>query len=89
MRVLTLLCFVVLSGCATARPEPEIRIVEKVVPVSVSCVPQGLPKPDYTVAVADIIAAPDAASRYALTAAALAERIARLDVVEPVLAGCQ
>lgn len=79
-----------LAGCGTTTPEPQIRTVEIKVPVARTCVPENLPPPPvYRVTPADILAAPEGPARVVLAGVALAERIARLNEVEPVVAKCR
>ena len=81
---------VILTGCNTTRPEPEVRTVEVLVPQPVTCVPNNLPrKYEFSVTAADLTAAPDAAARLLLAVAGMLERDVRLAQVEPVVAGCR
>lgn len=81
-----------LAGCGTTvqeRPQPIVTTVEVAVPVSSPCVPAKLgPKPDYPDTDAALRAAFDAAERYQLLAAGRPLREARLNELEPVVAGC-
>lgn len=91
MRAAIAITALALAGCGTvAKPEPQIRTVEIKVPVARPCVPENLPAPPtYRVTPADILAAPEGPARLVLTGIALAERIARLNEVEPVVAKCR
>jgi hypothetical protein len=80
------------AGCsATPRPAPEPRVVtvEVAVPVASPCVPKGLAAaPTYPDSNEALRAATDAANRYALLAAGRLLRVARLNELEGVVAGC-
>ena len=74
-----------LTACATT-PEPVIRIVETLVPVPVSCVPDDFPPaPDYP----DEEQAQDRAEWLALVLSGDALRRDRLADVEAVIQGCR
>ena len=77
-----------LAACATA-PEPQVKTVTVQVPVRVACVPADITAPPVTYADADAKAAPDAAERYRLIAAANAQRTSRLAILEPVVKACR
>ena len=81
------LCTILLAGCAT--PEPRIIIKEVSKPVPVSCVPETLESapvyPDSNEAL--MTATPD--RRYQLVIAGRELRQARLNEIEPVIAGCR
>jgi hypothetical protein len=83
-----------LSGCGTAtvqdRPEPIVRTITVDVPVAAACVPATLaPRPSYPDTDASLRAADDAAERYLLMGAGRKLRDARLNELEPIVAGCQ
>ena len=85
MRALPLLALL-LVGCAPHVPEPKIVTREVRVPIPVTCVPEELPPPpDYA------RAAPDAPLDELARAAAigLAQRDARLALLEPVVEACR
>lgn len=91
MKRLLLLPLLVLTACATdgAVPEPRVVTVEVAVPVSSPCVPAGLAQPpEYPDTDLALRTAPDAASRLLLFAAGRLLRAARLNELEPVVAGC-
>lgn len=80
-----------LTACATTGtvPEPRIVTVEVAVPVASPCVPRKLgPPPEYPDTREALRLAPDAASRLQLFAAGWTLRVARLNELEPVVAGC-
>lgn len=80
-----------LTACATAKPVPEPRIVtvEVAVPVASPCVPAGLAgPPEYPDTDDALRAAPGPAERYLLVVAGRALMRARLNELEPVVAGC-
>jgi hypothetical protein len=80
-----------LAGCAhvTPAPEPIVAPVEVVKPIAGGCVPETLgPAPDYADTKDTLKAAKDAAERYQLLWAGRAQREARLNELEPVVAGC-
>lgn len=77
-----------LAACATAS-EPRVRTVEARVPVRVACVTAEVPSPPASYADDRAKAAPDAAERYRIIAAGLAQRIARLAIVEPAIELCR
>ena len=83
-----ILCTIILTGCATA-PEPRIVIKEVSKPVPVSCVPETVePAPVYPDSnEALMTATPD--RRYQLVVAGRELRQARLNEIEPVIAGCR
>lgn len=82
-------CGALLSGCATTQ-EPQVRIVEKTVPVAVPCVSDRTPAPPiYPDADDALRAAPSAAARYALMAAGRLLRVQRLAELEPAVAACR
>ncbi|XBQ15787.1 MAG: hypothetical protein ABL308_12620 [Oceanicaulis sp.] len=93
-RFLAALCVIALAlatgGCG-ATPKPEaVRTVEVLTPVPVSCVPDRpelRSPPEYRIGVADILAAAGPL-KGELAFRALAERIARLEEIEPVIAAC-
>jgi len=80
------------TACATTRPDPEpiIKTVEVVVPgPPVPCVPKELgPAPSYVDSDEALKAARDAAERYQLVYAGRLQRQARLGEIEPVVAAC-
>lgn len=79
----------ILAACGTTPPEPEIRIVEKLVPVPVSCIPAGTRiAPDFQVTRAAVAAAQGADERLRLTAAGFLEREAYFNLAYPLLQGC-
>jgi len=68
----------------------EIRTIRVNVPVAVSCVPATLGEaPLYPDTVEALRAAEDAAERYLLVFAGRSLREARLNELEPVVAGCR
>lgn len=79
------------AGCATT-PKPQTPIVvehETAVPVVGGCVPASLgAAPDYPDTDAALKAAPNGAKRYQLMAAGRPLRVARLNELETVVAGC-
>lgn len=81
-----------LGGCAhmpAARPEPVLSPIEVDKPVATGCVPANLAAaPDYPDTDDAIKGAPDAASRYQLLYAGRKVRVARLNEIEPIVAGC-
>lgn len=79
-----------LAGCATDEAPPVRTVtVEVAVPVASPCVPAGLaPAPEYPDTADALRAAPDAAQRLLLMAAGRLLRTARLNELEPVVAGC-
>jgi len=81
-----------LSGCtATPHPEAEPRIVtvDKMVPVASPCVPATLGSaPDYPDTDEALKTASGPAQRYKLIGAGRPLRIARLNELEGVVAGC-
>lgn len=82
-----------LGGCATAplpTPQPIVITKEVVVPgPPVKCVPDNVgSQPAYPDTDAALKAAKDPAERYQLVAAGRPLRIARLAVLEPVIASC-
>jgi hypothetical protein len=78
------------GSCATTQvAEPRIVTVEVAVPVSSPCVPAKLgAAPEYPDTKEALQAAPDAASRLQLFAAGWPLKLARLNELEPVVAGC-
>lgn len=96
--ILALSGAVLLSGCGAAdqaHPQPIVTTIEIPVPVSSPCVPATLgPQPTYPdsdEALKATIALPKeegAAVRYQLLAAGRPLRQARLNELEPVVAGC-
>lgn len=87
-----LLATALLSGCGTTStvpPEPRIVIQEKLVPVTVPCVPSNVgAKPDYPdTAKALQMASPE--RRYQLLIAGREMRDSRLGIIEPVIEGCR
>lgn len=80
-----------LAGCTRPdRPEPKVRVVATSVEIRRPCVDQAQdPGPPIAYADAHLRAAPDAAERYRLTAAANQQRKARLALLEPVLEACR
>lgn len=70
MRGLVLAACLFLAACGgTKLTEPEIKIVEKTVPVAVSCISKDSPeKPKFTDTREALAAAPDADVRYQLLA---------------------
>lgn len=84
-----LLMSLMLAGCATAEPPARVITVDVAVPVASPCVPASLASaPDYPDSVEALRAAPDAASRLLLLAAGRLLRTARLNELEPIVAGC-
>ena len=81
-----------LTACAgkpDARPEPIVVPTPVAVAVTQPCVPDTLKAaPDYVDTADKLRAAPDAAVRYQLIAGGRKQRIARLNELEPVVAGC-
>jgi len=82
----------VLAACGTTgqvRPEPIVvpQIVK--VPIAAPCVPKSLGEPPVYVDTKDKLrAAADAAERMQLLYGGRAQREARLNEIEPVIAGC-
>ena len=76
-----------LAGCTTT--QPEIRTVTVNVPVPQPCVPATLqPAPDYPDTDTALRTARDPAERYLLLGAGRPLRVARLNELETVVAGC-
>jgi hypothetical protein len=92
MKQLLLLPILLLGACATNQrtPEPIITTVEVPVPVAQPCVPESLQRdpPVYTDNDAAMRAVTDIAVRYQMLWAGRAERMARLNLLEPVVAAC-
>jgi hypothetical protein len=89
MRVLFILPLLALAACATAKPEPVVRVVEVKVPIAVSCVPDTLrAEPAYPDTDAALKGAPGAADRYQIIAAGRLLRIQRAAEVEPIIKAC-
>lgn len=90
MRRMLLLVLLPLASCATTAPPIErIVTVEVAVPVASPCVPASLATPpEYPDATEALRSAPDAASRYQLLGAGRLLRAARLNELEPIVAGC-
>ena len=88
MKLVALLPLILLAGCAT--PEPTVRIVTVLKPVSVPCTPAtlgGAPLyPDTDEALRSAI---DAAERYRLLFVGRVLRDARLGELEPVILNCR
>lgn len=84
--------FLPLAACGQKvieRPEPIVVPVEKVVPIAGGCVPKETKAPpEYVDTDEKLKKAPDAAERYQLLWAGRAQRNARLDVIEPIIAKC-
>jgi hypothetical protein len=80
-----------LAACgSTARPEPEIRTVEVKTPVAVSCVPKGLPRPPEGLETRESLAAVSTPEeRLQRLGADWLRRVARAELVEPVIAICE
>lgn len=78
------------AACGTtAPPEPEVRIVETLVPVPVSCVPEGFRvDPDFQVDRQNVVAASAPDEAYRLLAVGFLERDAYINRVRPVIEGC-
>lgn len=93
-----LLTALALSACGAkqvARPEPITVPVEVMVPVAQPCVPDALgPAPSYVDTKEALLAAGPISDmsaivkRYQLLIAGRAQREARLNEVEPIIAGC-
>jgi hypothetical protein len=78
-----------LAACATAKPEPTVRVVTVREPVAVACVPANLGDPP---AYPDEDAALKSATpevRYSLIAAGRVMRIQRQSLTEPVIKRCR
>jgi hypothetical protein len=94
MKYLILLPFVaLLAACGhtgqQARPEPIVVPIEASVPIAGACVPDTLgDKPVYLDTKEKLTAAADAAERLQLLYAGRAQRQARLNEIEPIIAGC-
>lgn len=92
MKKLAFLPLLLLASCATTArtPEPIVTTVEVPVPVAQPCVPDTLPQtpPTYTDTDAALRAVTDIAIRYQMLWAGRAERTARLNLLEPVVAAC-
>lgn len=77
------------GGKPEARPEPIIVPQTVVVPVAGGCVPRTLtPPPEYVDSDQALAAAVDAAVRYQLLWAGREQKTARLNEIEPIIAGC-
>ena len=92
-KLLILAPLALLGACKTTEvrtPEPQVVTVEVPVPVSSPCVPRELPAnaPEYVDTDAALRAAQDAAERMQLLFAGRQQRTARLNQLEPVVAGC-
>lgn len=84
--------FLPLAACGQKvieRPEPIIVTKEVKIPVAGGCVPKEVNEPPEYVDTDDKLkSASDAAVRYQLLWAGRAQRNARLDVIEPIIAKC-
>jgi len=79
-----------LAACAHGGAEPEIRAVEKRVPVVAPCVSDKVPHPPaYVDSDEALKAAPSAAERLKLVLAGRVQRIQRGLIVEPVIETCR
>jgi len=82
----------ILTACGAAVPaRPEPIVVPQIVkvPVAAPCVPKTLAgPPEYVDTKAKLKAAADAAERMQLLYGGRAQREARLNEIEPVIAGC-
>lgn len=87
-----LIPLILLAGCATrptAAPEPIVTTIRVNVPVTAPCVPASLqPANEYPDTDSALRRASDAAERYLLLVAGRALRVARLNELEPIVAGC-
>lgn len=85
-------CLALLGGCThapLAAPEPVLVPIEVDRPVATGCVPANMAEaPEYPDTDAALTGAADAASRYQLLYAGRKVRTARLNELEPVVAGC-
>lgn len=78
-----------LGGCATTQPEPVVITTKVYVPVTGACVPATMPAaPDYPDTRDALKAAKSADERYWLLSAGWPLRVARLNELEIVVAGC-
>ena len=78
-----------LMGCAT-RPEPKVIYRDVKVEVPVTCVPADtMPPPEGLETKESLKSEPDEAIRLTRMAADWAIRVARMEVTEPVVAGCR
>jgi len=79
-----------LGACSTPVPRTVLTPIETYIPVSRSCLPSNVqPAPTYPDTDAALRAAPDGAVRYQLEHAGRKLRIARLNELEPIVAGCK
>lgn len=87
--VLPITMFAACAHRQVSHPEPITTPLEVAVPVATGCVPPNLAAPpEYPDTDAAIRGAADAAARYQLVYAGRKVRIARLNEIEPVVAGC-
>lgn len=91
-RLITALSTLLVGGCAhhpIATAPPVLMPVEVVKPVAIGCVPANMAAaPEYPDTDNALRRAPDAAGRYQLLYAGRKVRTARLNELEPVVAGC-
>lgn len=86
--LLSILLAGILAGCTSQ--SDAVRTVTVKVPVTAPCVPDSLPDaPAYPDTDGRLRAAPDAADRYRLLILGREVRIARLGVLEGVVAACR
>ena len=84
--IIAAVCLAFVSGCGWAHREQPVRIVETLIPVPVSCVPEDFPPPpEYP----DPEQAQDRAEWLALTLSGDELRRDRLADVEAVIQGCR
>lgn len=89
MKLVALLPLALLAGCAT-KPEPIVRVVTVIKPVSVSCTPATLsPAPSYPDTDEALRSAVDAAERYRLLFVGRLLRDSRLGELEPIIQTCR
>ena len=92
MKALFLIPLALLTACGgkvRSTPEPVVVIQKEAVAVDAPCVPDSLGKPPQYVDTSRALrSAADAAERYQLLAAGRAQRIARLNEIEPIIEGC-
>lgn len=93
MKKLSFLLLIPLAACgARVTPvsaEPIVAPQPVAVAVTQPCVPEALtPPPIYVDSKEKLLAAQDAAERYQLVLGGRSQRIARLNELEPIIAGC-